>query len=113
MRTNCVSTPLLVCASLIGALILQALPLPLFLSGLVRGGPLCFLILTGALLALRLGILIGVARAYPDRPWSYWLSPLADLPVALRILQLTLRRRHRWRGRTYVRRKGGVFEPLV
>jgi dolichol-phosphate mannosyltransferase len=99
--------------NLIGALILQALPLPLFLSGLVRGGPLCFLILTGALLALRLGILIGVARAYPDRPWSYWLSPLADLPVALRILQLTLRRRHRWRGRTYVRRKGGVFEPLV
>jgi len=99
--------------NLTGALMLQALPLPLFLIGLCRGAALFFLILTGALLALRVGVLVGTARAYPDRPWSYWLSPLADLPVALRILQLTLRRRHRWRGRTYVRRKGGVFEPLA
>ena len=67
--------------------------------------------LVGALLALRLGVLIGTARAYPNKLWSYWLSPLVDLPVALRILQFTLRRRHRWRGRTYIRRKGGGFEP--
>lgn len=100
-------------ANLASALILQALPLPLLMIGLFLGEPPLFLVLTGALLTLRLGVLFGIARAYPDRPWSYWLSPLADLPVALRILQFTLRRRHRWRGRTYVRRKGGVFEPVA
>lgn len=98
-------------ANLAGALTLQALPLPLFLIALLSGGTLLFLALTGAPLVLRVGILIGVARAYPNTPWSYWLSPLADLPAALRIVQFTLRRRHRWRGRTYIRRKGGVFEP--
>ena len=65
-----------------------------------------------AVLIIRLGILFGVARAYPDRPWAYWLSPIADLPVVLRIIQFALRRRHRWRGRTYRRGKGGVFEPV-
>lgn len=99
--------------NLAGALALQALPLPFFLIGLFFGAPFSFLVLTGALLALRLGILIGVVRAYPNRPGTYWLSPLADLPVAVRIIQFALRRRHRWRGRTYIRRKGGVFEPLA
>ncbi len=58
-------------------------------------------------------VLLGVARAYPKRPWTYWLSPLCDLPVALRILRCALSHRHIWRNRTYVRRKGGMFEPLA
>ena len=99
-------------AGLVGVLLFQALPLPLLGIGLVLGGPLWFLLICGGLLALRVGVLFGVARAYPKRPWSYWLSPLCDLPVTLRIIQFALRRRHSWRGRNYVRRKGGVFEPL-
>ena len=98
---------------LIGVLIVQALPLPAFLLSMAFGAPLWFLCLSGFLLMIRIGVLIGLARAYPDRPWSYWVSPLADLPVVLRIVQFALRKRHSWRGRTYVRRKGGSFEPLA
>jgi dolichol-phosphate mannosyltransferase len=58
---------------------------------------------TLALTALRLGTLLGVARAYTRRPWSFWLSPLCDLPVALGLWTSALRRRHEWRGRTLVR----------
>lgn len=61
---------------------------------------------TGALTALRLGTLVGTARAYTNRPWTYWLSPLCDLPVALRLWQSAMRRAHVWRGRTLTR--GGV-----
>lgn len=98
---------------LIGILLVQALPLPAFLLGLILRAPLGFLILSGFLLMMRIGVLLGLARAYPTKPWSYWLSPLADLPVILRIIQFALRKRHSWRGRTYVRRKGGTFEPLT
>ncbi|MET0585033.1 MAG: glycosyltransferase family 2 protein, partial [Candidatus Binatia bacterium] len=99
-------------AGLVGVLIFQALALPAFALGILFGAPPWFLALSGGLAALRIGVLFGVARAYPKRPWSYWLSPLCDLPVTLRIIQFALRRRHSWRGRTYVRRKGGVFEPI-
>lgn len=98
-------------AGLIGILLVQALPLPAFLLGLILRAPLGFLILSGFLLMIRIGVLFGLARAYPTKPRSYWLSPLADLPVALRILQFALRKRHSWRGRTYERRKGGTFAP--
>lgn len=96
---------------LLSALALQALPLPLVIVGAVFGAPLLFFAAAGSLTAIRIGILFGVARAYPRRPWTYWLSPLLDLPVTVRILQSALKRRHRWRGRVYVRRRGGVFEP--
>lgn len=58
---------------------------------------------TATLAALRVGTLFGVARAYPRRPWTFWLSPLADLPVALQLWLSALRRRHVWRGRILVR----------
>ena len=58
---------------------------------------------TLGLTALRLGTLAGTARAYTRRPWSYWLSPLCDLPVALGLWVSALRRRHEWRGRMLVR----------
>jgi dolichol-phosphate mannosyltransferase len=72
-------------------------------------GPLrlASLAVTGALTALRLGTLAGTARAYTRRPWTYWLSPLCDLPVALRLWQSALRRTHTWRGRALTR--GGVI----
>ena len=51
---------------------------------------------------MRLGVLVGMARAYEARPVTYWLSPLADLPVAARLWQMaSRRRRHAWRGRDF------------
>jgi dolichol-phosphate mannosyltransferase len=93
-------------------LVVQALPIPTLILGVLFRWPLPVLILAALLSMIRLGILSGVARAYPNRPWTYWLSPIADLPVILRIIQFALRRSHRWRGRTYRRGKGGVFEPV-
>lgn len=53
------------------------------------------------LLALRAGTLAGTRRAY-DRPSAaYWLSPLADVPAAVRLTQAALRPERRWRGRSY------------
>jgi dolichol-phosphate mannosyltransferase len=97
---------------LCAALLLQASPLPALIVAAGTSAPRWFLLLTGSLLALRIGVLIGTARAYPARPWTYWLSPACDLPVALRILQCALRRRHSWRGRAYIRQPGGRFEPV-
>lgn len=97
---------------LFAVLLFQALRLPLLVLGLAFGAPFWFLSLAGFFSALRIGILCGVARAYPNRPWTYWLSPLCDLPVVARIIQCALKRRHSWRGRAYIRRSGGTFEPL-
>ena len=93
-------------------MLFQALPLPIFVLSIAFSVPHWLLILSGFLTMLRIGVLFGLARAYPKKPWTYWLSPLCDLPVILRIIQFALRRRHSWRGRTYMRRKGGVFEPV-
>lgn len=54
------------------------------------------------LVAMRFGILLGTRRAYEQPPATYWLSPLVDLPVALRLWQSALQRTHTWRGRTLV-----------
>jgi dolichol-phosphate mannosyltransferase len=97
---------------LLAVLLFQASPLPLLALSLAFGAPFWFLSLAGFLSGLRIAILCGVARAYPNRPWTYWLSPLCDLPVVARIIQCALKRRHSWRGRTYIRRSGGTFEPL-
>ncbi|HEY6410184.1 MAG TPA: glycosyltransferase family 2 protein, partial [Ktedonobacteraceae bacterium] len=61
------------------------------------------MMLNSILLALRIGVLFGTARAYQRRPWSYWLSPLCDLPVAVQLVRSMLQRRHIWRGRVLVR----------
>ena len=46
-----------------------------------------------ALVVMRLGVLVGMRRAYERPPWSYWFSPLFDLPVALLLIVSALRRR--------------------
>jgi dolichol-phosphate mannosyltransferase len=87
--------------------LVQALPLPLMLfllTARIRHGWL--MMLNSILLAMRIGVLFGTARAYQRRPWSYWLSPLCDLPVAVKLARSALQRRHVWRGRVLVR--GGV-----
>ena len=84
--------------------LVQALPLPLLL--LTRRAPR-WIARTNLILAFtRLGVLAGTRRAYLTAPWSYWLSPLADLPVTVRIMMSALRRQHVWRGRTIQRFDG-------
>jgi dolichol-phosphate mannosyltransferase len=88
---------------LVEVLLLQALPLwltPVFIRSRGRSDPGAFV--NTALLITRLGTLAGMARAYERRPWTYWLSPLCDLPVALRLWSMSWRRRHTWRGRPFV-----------
>lgn len=82
-------------------------------SGLKRGGggssggqfrAVEFLIgLNRVLVLLRFGILAGMVRAYHRPPLTYWLSPLLDAPVAVRLIQSALRRVHSWRGRKITR----------
>lgn len=84
----------------------QALPLPLFLSlGIAHARCHWLMALNGALTAIRVGVLFGTARAYRRRPWSYWLSPLCDVPVTIQLARSALQRRHVWRGRILVRGK--------
>ncbi|MEO8973707.1 MAG: glycosyltransferase [Ktedonobacteraceae bacterium] len=87
--------------------LVQALPLPLFLFLIATHSRCRELVLPESILAaMRIGVLIGTARAYQRRPWSYWLSPLCDLPVAIELGRNALKRRHMWRGRVLVR--GGL-----
>ncbi len=96
---------------LLEVLLVQSLPLPL-LSIAYTAGASGWVVAINLILGLtRLGVLMGIARAYEWRPWTYWFSPLLDLPVALRLITSALRRRQVWRGRVYVRRDGGTFEP--
>lgn len=84
--------------------LVQAAPLPLFLVlFLLYRRPRWLLLLNGCSLVLRIGILCGTARAYCQRPWSYWLSPLCDLPVVLKLGASAMQRNHRWRDRVIVR----------
>jgi hypothetical protein len=94
---------------LLKVVFLQALPLPVFLFGAAAGRFPWSSVTAGALVAFRLGILAGTARAYPSRPWSYWLSPLLDFPVALKLIVSALARRHVWRGQIYLRRPDSGF----
>jgi dolichol-phosphate mannosyltransferase len=83
-------------------LLVQALPLwlaSLWTWRLGRREPAT--LVNTALLMARLGVLGGTARAYTSPPPTYWLSPLADLPVAMRLMAMWRRRRHRWRGRDF------------
>lgn len=84
-------------------LLVQATPLWLApLYGRWLGRTDAATMLNIGLLAARIGVLGGMARAYSSLPWTYWLSPATDLPVALRIIVMWRRRQHRWRGRDFL-----------
>ena len=88
---------------LLEVVLVQAAPLPLLVIRWPVGAPRRLNLL---LLTVRAGMLVGMARAYPSRPWTYWFSPLLDLPAALALWRSALRRQHTWRGRTYACQKG-------
>jgi dolichol-phosphate mannosyltransferase len=84
-------------------MVVQALPL--WLVPLYRwraGGPRFATVLNIALVLSRVGVLVGMLRAYTRHPWTYWLSSLCDLPVAVRLWYMWGRRRHTWRGRDII-----------
>jgi len=56
---------------------------------------------TIALLLIRIGVLVGTARAYERRRLGYWLSPFADLFAWIAVVRGSATKQHRWRGRTY------------
>lgn len=92
--------------------LLQAAPLPLLALALIGGLPQWFLLAQGILLICRLGVLIGVNGSYAGRASSFWLSPLLDMPVALRLLAAQFQRRLVWRGRVYVRSRDGSITAV-
>ena len=89
---------------LLEVVLVQALPLWLMLLPVRRRLRQLNLIL----LAARIGVLAGMARAYPSRPWTYWLSPLADLPAAFALWRSVFVHRQTWRGRTYALHDGVI-----
>lgn len=89
----------------------QGLPLPMLIFAPNAGASKLFLALNALLLIFRTGVLFGTARAYNRRPWTYWLSPVCDFAVAVRLIQSALSRKLSWRGRSYVRRSAGILEP--
>jgi dolichol-phosphate mannosyltransferase len=86
--------------------LVQALPPVMLLLAAIGLAPRWVADLNVGLLAARVGVLAGMRRAYRHPPWTYWLSPLCDLPVAIQLGILTLRRCYTWRGRALVR--GGM-----
>jgi dolichol-phosphate mannosyltransferase len=54
------------------------------------------------LFGARLGVLIGMRRAYSRRRWTYWLSPLCDPISLIAYVSSLLKREHHWRGRQLV-----------
>jgi dolichol-phosphate mannosyltransferase len=83
--------------------VVQALPLPLAAAFALAHATASPAFAVAAILTfVRFGVLAGAARAYVDRPWTYWLAPLADVPVTIALFAAALRRTHVWRGRVLV-----------
>jgi len=92
--------------------LVQAAPLPLTVVAVLTGLPPWFVMGQATLLAMRLGVLAGTRKGYSVIAPTFWLSPLADLPVAVRLLQMALKRRFVWRGRAYVRSGDGGIRAV-
>ena len=89
-----VNTPLRRAEELAVLWLTMALPLPRVLAR--RAAKLDVL-----LLAVRLALHAALARSYRPRGVAFWLAPLADTPVMLRLTWSAIRPSRSWRGRTY------------
>jgi len=76
----------------------QVLPIVFIISGIAP-------VMGSLLLAIRIGTLVGSSSSYPQRKWSFWLSPVADVLawsiVALGVIRHFVGAPVVWRGRTY------------
>jgi dolichol-phosphate mannosyltransferase len=83
----------------------QVLPIAFIVSGVAP-------VAGSILLALRVGTLVGTAKTYPHRRWTYWASPLGDViawvVVARGVIHHFLGVAVEWRGRSYGSRPSGV-----
>jgi dolichol-phosphate mannosyltransferase len=93
-------------------ILLQALPLPLLVASLLLALPLWFLGIQLGLLLFRVGVLFGIHSAYTGPAPSFWLSPLMDVPVVVRLLHAQFQRRLVWRGRVYSRGQDGAIKAV-
>ncbi len=86
----------------------QALPpiVLLFAALFPAYAPRALVLLERILIAIRIATLIGMRRAYERPRWTYWCSPLCDVPVAALVTASALRKRHFWRGRRLVLEEG-------
>jgi len=84
--------------------LVQALPLVVVLWTLARRAETdtFFFRLNLAFALARFGVLAGTRRAYARPAWTYWLSPLADIPALMLIVAASANRAPCWRGRTLV-----------
>lgn len=98
--------------SLSQVLVIQAAPLPLLIAAFLVGPPIWFTVTQAMLLAMRIGVLFGTRSGYSKIAPTFWLSPIVDLPVTLRLLEMTMRRRFIWRGRVYNRDKHGGLQAI-
>jgi dolichol-phosphate mannosyltransferase len=90
-------------AGLTEVALVQAAPLPLVVGlAFAHAGATLTFAVAAMLVCVRIGVLCGAARAYVQRPWSYWFSPLADVPATVALFASALRRRHTWRGRELI-----------
>jgi dolichol-phosphate mannosyltransferase len=88
--------------------LVQGIPVPLLvlLLGLQAWASadaviLALLGLNAGLILFRWGLLAGIAHSYTHRPWTFWLSPLADPLAVVRIGLSSLTQPRSWRGRRY------------
>jgi dolichol-phosphate mannosyltransferase len=89
-------------------LAVQGFPLPILLLLLSlqawQSASLSVLVCLGlnaGLVIFRWGLCLGIAGSYVHRPWTFWLSPLADPLAVLRIGLSALSQPRSWRGRNY------------
>jgi dolichol-phosphate mannosyltransferase len=100
--------PLTLALQMSEVLLVQALPL-IAVALLIWSRPgrrSLFFRLNLQLLLVRLGMLAGLRGAYVSVPALYWLAPLLDLPVALRLIAAAKQREWTWRGVELVKDAG-------
>lgn len=90
---------------LVEVLFAQGLAFPTTAALLLRPGLLRtpWQIIPVSVLMMRIGTLFGIRRAYRNCDRTYWLSPLLDLPVAVRLFVSALKTHYVWRGQELVR----------
>jgi dolichol-phosphate mannosyltransferase len=96
------------CADIVHLVAVQAMPVPVLAMLAIAASissmsvwTRLLMLVNGALLGVRLLLLLPLSRSY-DRPGpTFWLSWLADPLAVARIVLSTVRRRRRWRGRSY------------
>ena len=88
---------------LVEVVLIQSAPIPLLAISRLSRVPRWFTMLETVFVVTRLGVLFGTSRAYQRVPWTYWISPLFDLPASILLVANTFRRRYVWRGRALSR----------